>query len=490
MKRRDLLVLAGLAALTGCGSPGSESKGNSGTLSFANRLRVPPLLEPTTAKDGTKQFSLRMQTGQTELLPGKRTATWGFNGAFLGPTVRARRGDRVAMRVHNQLGEPSTVHWHGMRLPAAMDGGPHQMIEPGRTWSPHWTIDQPAATSWYHPHLHGSTAKHVYRGLAGLFLVDDPEAAALGLPSTYGVDDVPLILQDKILDPGGALLEDPKPTWGFIGDQILVNGVYDPFFEVTTTMLRLRILNGSNARMYNVEFADRRRFQVVGTDAGLLAAPVTVDRVQLSPGERLEIVVEFAPRDQVVLRSVAGDHGIDEGDYDLLKFVAADTLAPRPAVPRRLATTPRIEVPAGARERRFRLSGSDEINGREMDMARIDEVVPAGAREIWHVENTVYAHNFHIHEVAFRVLDIDGKEPPEYLQGPKDTVFVPGKSTVRLAVHFGHFTDPKTPYMYHCHILRHEDEGMMGQFVIVKPGSEASVARTLPIHHGHHGHHG
>ncbi|GAB3814319.1 hypothetical protein GCM10027605_59550 [Micromonospora zhanjiangensis] len=277
-------MFAGLAALAGCGNPGSDSKGNSGTLAFANRLRVPPLLEPAVAADGTKQFSLTMQAGQVELLPGKPTTTWGFNGAFLGPTIRATRGDRVAMRVHNQLGEPSTVHWHGMRLPAVMDGGPHQMIRPGATWSPHWTIDQPAATAWYHPHPHGNTAKHVYRGLAGLLLVDDPETAALGLPSTYGVDDVPLILQDKTLDANGVLQEDANPVWGLMGDQILVNGVYDPYFEVTTTLVRLRILNGSNARMYNVEFADRRRFHVIGSDAGLLAAPVAVDRVQLSPG--------------------------------------------------------------------------------------------------------------------------------------------------------------------------------------------------------------
>ena len=479
-------MFAGLAALAGCGNPGSGSKGNAGTLAFANRLRVPPLLEPVVAADGTKRFSLTMRAGQVELLPGKPTTTWGFNGAFLGPTIRATRGDRVAMRVHNQLGEPSTVHWHGMRLPAVMDGGPHQMIPPGATWSPRWTIDQPAATSWYHPHPHGNTATHVYRGLAGLFLVDDPATAALGLPSAYGVDDVPLILQDKVLDANGVLQEDSHPVWGLMGDQILVNGVYDPFFEVTSTLVRLRILNGSTARMYNVEFADRRRFHVIGSDAGLLAAPVAVDRVQLSPGERLEVLVEFAPRDQVVLRSVAGDNGIDEGNYELLKFVAADQLKPGPPVPQRLAASRRIEAPAGARERTFKLNGSDAINGREMDMTRIDEVVPAGATEIWQVQNPVYSHNFHIHEVAFRILDIDGKEPPEYLQGPKDTVFIPRKSTVRLAVQFGHHTDPRTPYMYHCHILRHEDEGMMGQFVIVEPGSEASVPRTLPSHH-HHG---
>ena len=119
----------------------------------------------------------------------------------------------------------------------------------------------------------------------------------------------------------------------------------------------------------------------------------------------------------------------------------------------------------GGKLRRFRLGGSN-INSQNMDMSRIDEVVPAGAHEIWELDNVTYEHNFHIHEVAFRVLDIDGAPPPEHLRGPKDTVFVPDGARVRLAVHFGHHVDPKTPYMYHCHILKHEDAGMMGQFVV------------------------
>lgn len=140
-------------------------------------------------------------------------------------------------------------------------------------------------------------------------------------------------------------------------------------------------------------------------------------------------------------------------------------------------------APPNAKVRRFRLNGHDAINGKEMDMSRIDEVVPAGAIEIWEIENTVYAHNFHIHEVAFQVLAVDGEKPPAYASGHKDTVYVPPKSTVRLAVQFGRFTDPATPYMYHCHILRHEDSGMMGQFVIVEPGTENEVPRTINAHH-------
>lgn len=487
MNRRQFLAavsLSGLAAA--CGSGGSRAPANPAA--FRTPLHVPPLLEARKGKDGTRRFALTMQRGRSEILPGRPVETWGFNGPHLGPTIRAARGDRVEMAVVNRLGEPSTVHWHGMRLPATMDGGPHQTIEPGATWRPHWTVDQPAATSWYHPHPHGKTATHVYRGLAGLFIIDDRVEAEL--PAKYGVDDVPLVLQDKELDENGAPTGDPlKGTFGILGDHILVNGVHAPFLDVRTERVRFRVLNGSNARRYHLAFADGRAFHVVGNDAGLLPAPVETGRVSLSPGERAEIVVAFAPGEQVMLRTLGGSDDIDEGDFDVLKIVAAGRLAPSPPPPARLADVPAIAVPPGARVRRFRLNGHDAINGKEMDMARIDEVVPAGAVEIWEVENNVYAHNFHIHEVAFQVLDVAGKKPPAYMGGRKDTVYVPPKSTVRLAVQFGRFTDPAMPYMYHCHILRHEDSGMMGQFVIVEPGTEDQVPRRLSLPAAPHGGH-
>ncbi|NUT34768.1 MAG: multicopper oxidase domain-containing protein [Hamadaea sp.] len=470
------------AVLSACG-PGGGAGEPQAKLSFTQRLRIPPLAGSVVGKDGVRQFDLVMQSGQTELLPGTPTTTWGFNGALLGPTVRAQRGEAVRMVVRNRLTETSTVHWHGMRLPARMDGGPHQPIAAGATWSPQWTVDQPAATTWYHPHPHGSTAMHVYRGLAGMFLIDEPGGPQL--PSAYGVDDVPLILQDKRLAADGSLKGDPlKGTFGILGNTILVNGTYDPYLNVGSERVRFRVLNGANARMFHLRFADNRRFHVVANDAGLLNAPVEVDQVSLTPGERAEIVVEFAPGEQVVLRSVGGSADIDAGDLDLLKIVAAARLTPSPPLPARLADR-RIDVPADARVRRFKLNGHDGINGNGMDMTRVDEVVAAGAREIWEIENRVYAHNFHIHEVAFQVLAVDGAPPPAYASGPKDTVYVPGKSKVRLAVEFGNHTDPNWPYMYHCHILRHEDSGMMGQFVIVPPGTEAVAPRVLGSHAAH-----
>ncbi|MEV6599738.1 multicopper oxidase domain-containing protein [Actinoplanes sp. NPDC051346] len=491
MKRRSVFSLAALTGVSAVlGACSSEQQSPGGASAFTNRLRIPPLAKPETGKDGVKTFALALEAGgRSEFLPGKSTDTWGINGAYLGPTVRAARGDKVRMKVTNRLPETSTLHWHGMRLPARMDGGPHQMIEPGTTWTPEWTIDQAGMTSWFHPHLHEKTAMHVYRGLAGLFLIDDPSDPRL--PDRYGVDDVPLIIQDKTFSSDGQFSTGrvDEGTYGLLGDTILVNGTYDPFLDVTTELVRFRLLNASNARVYRVGFADNRQFHVVGNDAGPLEKPVAVDRVKISPGERYEIVVRFAAGETVVMDSKGEDeksaNDIEEEDFRLLKIVATAKPAASPALPATLGGTATVAPAAGVRVRTFSLSGS-EINDKDMDMNRIDEVVPAGALEIWEIDNTTFAHNFHIHEVAFRVLDVDGVAPAAYQAGPKDTVFVPKKAKVRLAVQFGGYTDPLSPYMFHCHILRHEDKGMMGQFVIVTPGTEEQVPRVLAAMAGHH----
>jgi FtsP/CotA-like multicopper oxidase with cupredoxin domain len=275
VKRRNLLSLAALSAVgTFLGGCSRQGGGNTG-LGFTNRLRIPPLAKSQADTDGTKRFALSLLSGgRSEFLPGRVTKnTWGINGPYLGPTVRVARGDRVRMTVTNRLPETSTLHWHGMRLPARMDGGPHQMIEPGTTWTPEWTIDQPATTAWFHPHPHERTALHVYRGLAGLFLIDDPVGPRL--PSTYGVDDIPLIVQDKKLDDDGSLATGgvDEGTFGLLGNTILVNGTYDPFLEVTTQLVRFRLLNASNARVYRVGLADNRTFDVIAGDAGPLPSP-------------------------------------------------------------------------------------------------------------------------------------------------------------------------------------------------------------------------
>lgn len=470
-----LLFMALIFGLAGCGK---ETATNVGKLDFVQPLKIPELIEPVIEVDGTKHFTLSMQTGSTEFLPGKMADTWGINGSYLGPTIRVSRGDKVSFDVVNQLDVASTLHWHGMKLPAVMDGGPHQMIEAGQTWSPHWTINQPAATDWYHPHVHGKTAQHVYRGLAGMFIIEDEDSKKL--PSKYGVDDIPLIVQDKLFTSSGQLSEKDDTTFGLLGNEILVNGTYDPFLQVTSTQVRFRLLNASNARAYHFGFTDGRSFKVVANDAGLLKEPVTLKRFMLSPGERAEIVVEFKPGEETILHSYSSGPGIENGEFDLLKIKAASNLTKASPIDGQLSSVPPIEVPEDAKVRQFKLTMESEINGKKMDMYRIDEVVPAGTKEIWEINNFGWSHNFHIHNAAFRILDINGKKPPEYESGRKDTVFIPNGATVRLAVEFGDDPDPNHPFMYHCHLLRHEDDGMMGQFLLVEPGTESHAPAALP----------
>lgn len=461
-----------------------------GTVEFDRPLTIPELAPSTVSADGTRVFDLDIQDGETDLGKAAPTRTWGVNGTFLGPTLRADRGEKVRIEATNHLGEPTTLHWHGMHLPAAMDGGPHQMIAAGATWTPQWTIRQPAATLWYHPHLHGQTASHVYRGLAGLFILDDPQEAELALPRAYGVDDIPLIVQDKNFDDDGQFDEGHTifSNLGVLGDEILVNGTPAPYAEVSTEAVRLRLLNGSGGRTFNFTFDDAREFDVIATDGGLLNRPVPLDRLQLAPGERAEIVVGFAPGEEVVLRSekLDGDNNRFAGSdsrFDVLQLRAAATLAPSPEVPASLTAIDRLDPADAVDTRRFDLQ-SLKINGQEMDMSRIDFAATVGTSEIWEVTNTEGGthHSFHVHDVQFQILDIDGEPPPPRLSGWKDTVWLPGGQTFRLIMRFEHYSDSDVPYMFHCHMLRHEDRGMMGQFVVVEPGQAAG---RIAEHHEH-----
>ena len=487
-----LLIIGALVlGATGCALLEIGRTSTVGKLRFENELAIPPLLEPHD-EDGRKRFELTLQAGRAQLLPGKPAETWGANGPHLGPTIRATRGNQVELRVRNDLPEATTIHWHGMHLPAAADGGPHQLIEPGETWTPSWTIEQPAATLWYHPHPHGKTADHVYRGIAGLFLIDDPDANQLPLPREYGVDDIPLLIQDKRLHKDGSL--DFAQSWisptGRLGDTILINGTYDPFFEIRHERVRFRLLNGSAARVYNIGFADERPFRLIATDGGLLEAPHELTRVQLSPGERAEIVAAFAPGERVILRSFEPDLGTNlfeerftggDDSFDLLQIRAVGTLDRSPELPEQLAPHDHLHEADAVGTRGFELDGRS-INDADFDMTRIDDVVRAGSNEIWEVRNTSGTpHNFHPHGVSFRLLEYDGHSPPPALAGWKDTIYAPPGKRLRLLVPFGDYPDPNTPYMFHCHVLEHEDRGMMGQYVLTETAA-STPAPDMPSH--------
>jgi FtsP/CotA-like multicopper oxidase with cupredoxin domain len=463
-----VLTPAVASALSACAAPEDVPQ-----VQFGTPLRIPPLAE-SKLENGARIFTLNPQAGKHEFVPGKPADSMGYNGSYLGPTLRATRGEKVRVDVHNRLTEATTVHFHGMRLPAMDDGGPHQMIDAGASSSPSWTIDQPAATLWYHPHPHGSTERQVSLGLTGLFVVDEPNAPQL--PSMYGVDDIPVVVQDRRLDSNGRLtLDSSGNSLGTLGNSIAANGVLGAALKVTTERIRLRLLNASGGRWFNFGFADNRTFRVIASDGGLLAAPVAVTRVQLSPAERAEIVVELKPGEQIMLRAFAPELGAVNPpdafgggkDFDVLRLDASASLAPSAALPGSLATIPTIDVD-GAHIRSFTLNGRT-INNRTMDMNRIDEVVSKGATEVWYVDNTnAYQHNFHVHGVQFQLLDINGTPPPPAMRGWKDTIPVLPRDRMRFAMHMPVYADGEHPYMYHCHVLTHEDQSMMGQYLVIE----------------------
>jgi bilirubin oxidase len=460
-------------------------------LVMQNALIVPPILEPQVIGE-EKVFVLSAEQGETIFLEGKPTKTTGYNGAYLGPTLRAHQGDNVRIVLTNNLAQPVTTHWHGMHLPAVMDGGPHQEIAPDEIWEPHWTIENQAATLWYHPHVLERTGEQVYSGLAGLFIIDDENSDSLSLPRQYGVDDLPLIVQDREFQEDDQFVYEPQRKdefghTGILGDTILVNGTYAPFVTVPAKQIRLRILNASNARRYNFGFEDGRTFYQIATDDGLLASPVARTRMILAPGERTEVIVELTGETEPL--TLISDAVYDENK--VLRFVKAMLemardenqvfkiieLRPQPtpeaevteALPELLNSIELVPSTSAVKTRRFILNPRNRsINGEVMNHHYVNEVVHSGEVEIWEIINLSGTyHPIHIHGVQFQILDRGGRPPADYERGWKDTVLVSNAELVRVIIRFPEFSDLHTPYMYHCHILEHEDMGMMGQFIVV-----------------------
>jgi len=441
---------------------------------FTLPLPIPPLAENRSPETGDVSVFLDAAPGEIELFGEAPTATYGYNGNYLGPTIRVRRGDDVSISVDNNLHEVTTVHWHGLHVPAEMDGGPHQTIEPGARWTARFTVDQPAATLWYHPHALGLTGEHVYRGLAGLLIIDDDLSDSLRLPSEYGVDDIPLVIQDRRFDTNGQFVyvrSAGDVMHGVVGNVLLVNGGVQPFKDVSAQLIRFRILNGSNAGIYRVSMGDDRSFQMVASDGGFLAAPVSMTEVILSPGERAEIVVDFST-DEVGSRTRIRVEQYNGGVYDALEVRVAHDADPAARVAEQFGPVEEADPAAAQRTRQFvmetRGMGVFTINGRRMDMERVDVRVPRGTTEIWEISNRGMGmmqipHSFHVHDVQFRILSRNGTPPPEHERGRKDTVLIWPGETVRIVAEFRDYTGI---YMYHCHILEHEDAGMMGQFEV------------------------
>lgn len=459
---------------------------------------MPTVIDAT----GSGSFEVTAQAGTTSFADVGSADTIGFNQSYLGPVVRIKKGP-LQPKVQNSLSWPISAHWHGLLVPGEHDGGPHSPIAPGGEWVPDMQIAQQPCTAFFHTHIHGRTARDVYHGLVGVLHVVDGLDNERGLPDTYGIDDLTIVLQDRRFSRSGQLQYATSMMdvmHGMTGNTMLVNGQADAIAVVPKSIVRLRFVNGSNARIYSLYCDDDRPMHLVATDGGYLPTPQQIENLRLSPGERAEVLIDFSGGDGFTLSS-QGDpnegmggmmgrmRGIMEDvtgarRFPVLPFVVDERLEGRiQKLPEDLGgTLPNLDTSTPIADRRFSLdmgmgggmmgrgmmgadmTGQFAINGRSFDMERINERVALGTVERWIVSANMLAHPFHVHGVSFQAIRENGRRPRPESSGWKDTVLVDGET--EILVRFDHPATDKTPFMYHCHILEHEDGGMMGQFTV------------------------
>ena len=506
-------------------------------------LPIPDLL--TT--DARNRIQLTIGAGQSTF--GEKTATtWGYNGNLLGPAVKLQRGKAVTVDIYNQLTEETTLHWHGLEIPGEVDGGPQGIIPAGGKRSVTFTPDQRAATCWFHPHQHGKTGHQVAMGLAGLVLIEDEEIRKLMLPKQWGIDDVPVIIQDKQFSADGQVdyqLDIMTAAVGWFGDTLLTNGAIYPQHAAPRGWLRLRLLNGCNARSLNIAASDNRPLYVIASDGGLLAEPVKVTELPMLMGERFEVLVDVSdgkafdlvtlPVSQMGMAIAPFDKPHPVMRVQPLLITASgtlpDTLTSMPSLPSlegltvrklQLSMDPMLDMMgmqmlmkkfggqamAGMDHGKmmghmnndnmdhgnmnhgnmnhgemgnmqhgnmgnmkhggsFDFHNANRINGQAFDMNKPMFAAAKGQHERWVIsgQGDMMLHPFHIHGTQFRILSENGKAPAAHRAGWKDTVRVEG-GVSEVLVKFDHDAPKEHAYMAHCHLLEHEDTGMMLGFTV------------------------
>ncbi|KAA0965310.1 copper oxidase [Sporosarcina sp. ANT_H38] len=430
-----------------------------------NELKIPSVL-----KRGVEEgidYTVRAQKGKTEVFDGHETDTYGYNGSFLGPMIRIKQGETIKINTINELYEETTFHWHGLELPGEADGSPHKTLKPGEEKLIEFEVAQEAATLWFHPHPDGNTAEQVYNGLAGLVYIEDENSTSLDLPDDYGVNDIPLIFQDRTFDDDKQLnYQAAKNEDGTIGDTLLINGTLNPKLTVPKEKVRLRLLNGANARDYTFKLTTGDSFVQVATDGGFLNEPVTMNEITLAPSERAEIIIDFSRI------NTTGDLAlINDQDSILLPFEMSEQPGAINEMPGKMndfsITEEEMNLPVSKRIELFGMGEMVTINGKKFDMNRIDFTQEVGVTEVWELYNKPdmmggMNHPFHIHGTQFKIISIDGKEPNKNERGWKDSISLKPEERVKIAVKFNH----SIIFMFHCHILEHEDNGMMGQIKV------------------------
>lgn len=490
----------------------------------ASLLAMAPaaLSAPRKTNSGTPDLELELRAGpdKVAIFSGKSTSVWRYRAkvlhgdknavaelpdSYLGPVIRMRRGQRVRVHFINDLPQPSIVHWHGLIVPEAADGHPRHAIKPGQRYTYEFEVRNRAGTYWFHPHPHGHTGEQVYAGLAGLFIVGDEEEQALGLPD--GAQDVALVIQDRRFDRDNQLSylgNMMDRMMGFTGDTILVNGRPDFELKAERRAYRLRLLNGSNSRIYKLAWHDSAPITVIGTDGGLLQKAVTRPYITLGPAERVELWLDLSTRtagERLRLVSLPFDMAsmgmmggmMRRGRQNTSAFDVLSVQVGRGAAqPARLPSKLSAVEPARADQatnhkspRTFETSMAPMrlgLNEREFEMMEVadDEVVRLGSTEVWRLVNESsmgmmggMPHPIHIHGVQFRILKRSVHPAAEAAwlgiskghvdEGWKDTVLLMPGERADVLIRFDGYPGL---FLYHCHNLEHEDMGMMRNYLI------------------------
>ena len=471
-------------------------------------------------------IDLKATAANVPILPGNPTGVWRYEAqllkgspsnltsierSYLGPVIRARTGQKVRIRFTNDIDDESIIHWHGLHVPAEMDGHPRFVIPRGETYIYEFEIRNRPGTYWYHPHPHGRTGPQVYGGLAGLFLVSDDEENAAGLPT--GEHDIPLVIQDRAFDNNNQLIylsgHPMEQMTGFLGDWIMVNGQPDFILPVAAHAYRLRLLNGSNSRIYRLAWRNGSPLTVIGTDGGLLEEPVFRRYVMLAPGERLELWADFSKYpvgSETALVSLPFNAGAMAGgrmgggmmggmmgsaatlpngaEFSVFTVRVDRSEKEELDLPQRLTVIDRYRISDAINPgdpKAFYLVPRRmtwTINGRTFQMTAVaeDERVRMNSLEVWDFINEGggmgmmgmmnMPHPIHLHGLQFQVLRRQGVMHEGYVdEGWKDTVLLMPGERIRLLVRFG---DYPGLFLYHCHNLEHEDMGMMRNYLVAE----------------------
>ena len=466
------------------------------TVAGQTPLPIPPVLTGTN-------FNLTVQRGSQSFYAGTATSTYGINGSFLSPTLIVNKGDSVSIHVYNNLNEPTTLHWHGLHVSPQNDGGPAQAIASGGTWNPGFAIRNNAGTFWFHPHGLGTTERQVAKGIAGMLIVHDSAEMSLDIPKRYGIDDIPMIVQTKEFDVLHQIA-----IAGEMDTALFVNGALQAYLDAPAQVVRLRLLDGSSMRSYIFGLSNGQTFYQISTDGGLIDTPLALTRLRLSPGERADILINLSglTGQHIQLMSYASElpdgiygaahvgSGLDTisgynenflngADFTVLKInVMAATGNPVNTIPSSLVPFVPYQANTATVNRTLvfdtiRLLPADKpnlaagpfgINDKHFDMDTINLQTYINNTEIWTLQNhTDIAHPFHIHNVNFQVIEKSGAATPAAERGWKDVVLVMPHDSVMFITRFTDFADAGVPYMYHCHLLHHEDDGMMGQYLVL-----------------------